>query len=208
MQWATLFTYKRLSVEVATSSNRLSEQIQATIIKTSVITKSIQTTATALAEIDRKIRNEISKLEKSTVISQTLSHAANNIGGIADSIKHISGQTNLLALNAAIEAARVGDLGRGFAVVAQEVRKLAEESRASTDTIRQSINEIQAVVKEIGPSLNSISIEMLSNQKSIGDISSSSQNEHTLVSEIAEDLKHLDRNSRMLLDLVNRLVVN
>jgi len=208
MHWAALFTYKRLSAEVAVASNRLSSQIQATIAKASVITKSIQTTSAALTEIDGKIKDEIVKIEKSTVISGILSHAANNIGGVADSIKHISSQTNLLALNAAIEAARVGDLGRGFAVVAQEVRKLAEESRFSTDIIRKSINEMQAAVKEMGPALTDISVEMQSNQKSIGGISTSSQYEHILVSEIAEDLKNLDTNSRMLLELVNRLVVN
>ena len=65
------------------------------------------------------------------------------IGGIVDTITAIAEQTNLLALNAAIEAARAGEQGRGFAVVAEEVRELAEESRAAAKSIATLVNEIR-----------------------------------------------------------------
>ncbi|QGG57600.1 methyl-accepting chemotaxis protein [Paenibacillus sp. B01] len=77
-----------------------------------------------------------------------LSEAAGGISAITRTISDLAEQTNLLSLNASIEAARAGEHGKGFAVVAQEVRKLAEESTASTKEVFTLVKGIEHGLKD------------------------------------------------------------
>ncbi|EJO5346810.1 methyl-accepting chemotaxis protein [Clostridium botulinum] len=98
----------------------------------------------------------------------TMESNVQKINEITNLINDISEKTNLLALNAAIEAARAGESGKGFAVVAEEIRKLAEMSRKSSEDIYNIVNGVLEDTKDMVKSSKEVN-EKLNGQKSTAD---------------------------------------
>ncbi|MCU0315553.1 MAG: methyl-accepting chemotaxis protein [Fimbriimonadaceae bacterium] len=122
------------------------------------------------------------QVEESTNQVRQLDEASGEIVAIVQSIEQIAEQTNLLALNAAIEAARAGEHGRGFAVVAEEVRKLAEQARGSTqqivvmiDNIRKQVSQTVDAITATGPLVQHASKMSAEAGDSLGLIAESSE---------------------------------
>ena len=97
---------------------------------------------------DEKMTNMLDLSDTAERSLSSLEDRSNDISRAVNIIMEIASQTNLLALNAAIEAAQAGEAGRGFAVVAEEIRKLAESSKASVREIEELVTEVQKGTKE------------------------------------------------------------
>jgi methyl-accepting chemotaxis protein len=122
-------------------------QTSATIDELAATAGSIADNVRAVAQAAERtgdtMREMQGKVESIAERALSLGGRAQEIGGIVELINDIAAQTGLLALNAAIEAARAGEAGRGFAVVAAEVRRLAERSVQSTESIAEIISVVQ-----------------------------------------------------------------
>ena len=154
-----------VSVDVRSNAEQLSaasKQLAATtteqnaaVTETSATMEELARAAASIAEtVDdvagqaTETRDDIEQAERDVQTSSertlALAKRVDDIGGILALINEIADQTNLLALNAAIEAARAGDAGRGFTVVADEVRRLAERSKALAADIANIVESTRA----------------------------------------------------------------
>jgi DNA-binding FrmR family transcriptional regulator len=81
--------------------------------------------------------------------ADVLGSRSREIYRILDLITEISQETHILALNAAIEASAAGAHGERFSVVAEEVRRLAERSRESVDSVRSHLDEFSGSIRGV-----------------------------------------------------------
>src|SRR5699024_2946030 len=114
---------------IAVMNNMIKEMNQSTDI-------GLETLST-LCTYTERVNGAMEQTEK---VIDGLESSVQSVQSIIGIIKNISEQSNLLALNASIEAVRAGEHGKGFSVVAEEVRKLAEQSRVSTEQVYEIIN--------------------------------------------------------------------
>lgn len=89
----------------------------------------------------------LAKTQKTTLQVQQLGEKLDQVYRITSLVSDLASQTNMLALNAAVEAVRAGEAGKGFGVVAAEIRKLADQSRQSAESINRIIGDIQNAAK-------------------------------------------------------------
>ena len=134
---ATMEELSRTSRQIAQNA----ESVKEAASKSVEVAQAGTTLGREGVEAMTQIKERVGDIARKTLFLGEKSH---EIGKVMEIIKEIASESHLLALTAAIESAAAGEHGRRFAVVASEVRRLAEKTRESTETIRGIITEIQS----------------------------------------------------------------
>ena len=130
---------KRLD-SIAQSAIETNEMAGRTSGATQNAYESVSRSMSSMSEIRNTVQDTGKRIKRLGERSQEINYITDIISGIAE-------RTTVLALNANMQAMAAGDAGKGFSVIADEIQRLAESSRESTEQISTLVKNIQQETK-------------------------------------------------------------
>lgn len=146
----------QLSMELVGQVEAVSESSKLMSAKAELVGNMTGSGMESITELLDKSKLSVMNITEINNSIDGLSAMTQDIGKISEIIRNIASQTNLLSLNASIEAARAGEAGKGFAVVADEIKKLANKSLSSAQSIAKTVESALKQVNSTTERINSV----------------------------------------------------
>jgi methyl-accepting chemotaxis protein len=179
-----------LSSAAASAASTTSLSVQQVAAATDQMARSATEIAEQIAETSRAAYGAAAFARRTDEAIAGLNDGAGSVGAVVELIRDVAEQTNLLALNATIEAARAGPSGRGFAVVAGEIKSLAAQTAAATDSIADQILGMQQATEQAVAAIRRISGDTSHIATIAASIAAAVEEQTVSIREIAASTEH------------------
>lgn len=210
-------------VENITEQTYMTQNIQEAIVNTQEYSSEMVTVATISNEEIQTNQNMLASLKTQsqqiaennsfvTEAMEQLQDKIDKVASIANMILKISNETTILSLNASVESVRAGEAGRGFAVVAEQIRHLAEETKDSTKSISDIIDELNANTKNVAGAVG-VSLQATESQNQMINATAEAFNELSgnmnilirNIQEIGNRIDHLSVANNQIVENITQL---
>ncbi len=187
---------RNISKQLAESTNSQAASVEEISVSMEEMTATIESNSQHASLTEQIAKTSAKEIKSGNDSSNQAIDSMNSIRKELTSIEEITQQTNILSLNASVEAARAGEYGSGFAVVAAEVRKLADRSKESANTINKRFSEGMVVVGNTAGKLSELVPEINKTSDLLAEIVSSSEEQRTAVTEINNAIQGLNNSTQ------------
>ena len=144
-----LFSIVSIMCERGKQSIIAHEKMAALKIHADKIKQSLDNAEKLLGTNDQIVKELSKDFDELNRLSEVATQQLDNTNETVKVIQNIAMNTRILGFNASIEASRAKESGKGFGVIAQEVRSLADVSKASAEKIEEIVDNISDITKEI-----------------------------------------------------------
>ncbi len=188
----TVEQVKAIAQQTAHQAGQVAQDSQATLQSAQRGTRAVEDTISGMGQIRQRVEGIAQNILQ-------LSEQTQAIGAITTTVSELADQSNMLALNAAIEAARAGEQGKSFAVVAQQVRDLAERSKAATAAVMvteegsKGVEQGVRLSTEAGQVIHRISTEVESGAQASAQIASAAHQQTAGMEQITQAIRSIQQ---------------
>lgn len=172
------FAFRAITIAIKDGGNIVGTMGIAISMENQTFTKNVsESLLESINLVQKEMKNENEYNQIITESSEQIRNASdsilqnlNEVQVFTRQIMKISSNTNMLALNASIEAARSGDMGKGFAVVAEQMRKLANDTKVSSEKILDILNKFSEDINQMENSLKKQDESQEEQRQSLGKV--------------------------------------
>ncbi len=198
------------AIEAQKGVQSVNENTKALLVQLKEFQDIIEQNNKAIEEIMLGITGIVSFSSENVDLIKELMDRTNAIDITVGAIANVNIQTNMLSVNGAVEAARSGKFGKGFEVVALDIKKLADESRASADKMKTQVTAMKEAIQKAMDDVVQVSgltrIESERGKKSVSNIQTIMQDIsfiHSSVNEITDLSEMSNKSSKESLEAID-----